>query len=164
MINRREFAMCVAAGAVSAGLPAADLLAQGPAQGPGQGLVQGEAKGWQRTLQDVLGGGTPVEGKVAIEIAEVIENGNNVPVGVSIEPVPDPLYVAAIHLISTANPEPYVGGFHLTPHVAKASIATRIRLAGTQELIGVAKLSDGSCLIGRRFVKVTVGGCGGSPQ
>jgi len=38
---------------------------------------------------------------------------------------------------------------------------TRIRLAGTENVIIVAKTSDGQIYTDRKQVKVTIGGCGG---
>ena len=72
-------------------------------------------------------------------------------------------YVKTIHIIATANPNAYVAGFRFTPLSGKANVSTRIRLASTQEIISVAELSDGKFLIGRRNVKVTIGGCGSGP-
>jgi sulfur-oxidizing protein SoxY len=40
-------------------------------------------------------------------------------------------------------------------------IATRIRLAGTQDVMAIAKMADGSYASTRVEVKVTIGGCGG---
>ena len=36
-----------------------------------------------------------------------------------------------------------------------------MRLAKTQDVVSIAELSDGRFLIGKRNVKVTIGGCGG---
>ena len=40
-------------------------------------------------------------------------------------------------------------------------VASRMRLARTQDVIGIAELSDGQFLMSKRNVKVTIGGCGG---
>ena len=39
--------------------------------------------------------------------------------------------------------------------------ATRMRLAGTQNVIAIAKMNDGSVFVDKKLVKVTIGGCGG---
>ncbi len=36
-----------------------------------------------------------------------------------------------------------------------------MRLAGTQNVVAVAEMSDGSLYLARKEVKVTIGGCGG---
>ena len=47
------------------------------------------------------------------------------------------------------------------PLSGKAEASIRIRLAQTQNVIAVAKMSDGSLFTERKTVKVTIGGCGG---
>jgi sulfur-oxidizing protein SoxY len=111
-----------------------------------------------------MGEARPLEGKVTIEIPDIVENGNIVPISVSVvNPMTETDYVTTIHIISTGNPLAYVAGFHFTPLSGKASVATRIRLIGTQELISLAELNDGKFLIGRRNVEVAIGCCSGTP-
>ena len=66
-----------------------------------------------------------------------------------------------IHVIATANPQPGVATFRFSPLSGKATVASRMRLARTQDVIGIAELSDGRFLMSKRNVKVTIGGCGG---
>ena len=70
-------------------------------------------------------------------------------------------YVAAVMLLADGNPNPAVATFHFTPLSGSAEAATRIRLARTQNVIAVAKMSDGAVFMDRKEVKVTIGGCGG---
>ena len=117
---------------------------------------------WQQMLKNLVGDAKPIEGKVSLELPEIAENGNTVPLTVSVEsPMTSNDYVKAIHVIATENPQPGVATFRFSPLSGKASAATRMRLARTQEVIGLAELSDGRYLLGRRTVKVTIGGCGG---
>ena len=51
--------------------------------------------------------------------------------------------------------------FKFTPDSGKAWVSTRIRLAQTQEVWALAKMSDGKFYIAKTTVKVTIGGCGG---
>lgn len=44
---------------------------------------------------------------------------------------------------------------------ASQSATTRIRLAGTQDVVAVAEMADGSFASAHQTVKVTIGGCGG---
>ena len=67
----------------------------------------------------------------------------------------------AIHIVATANPQPGVATFRLTPLSGKAAVASRMRLQRTQDVITIAELSDGRFLMAKRTVKVTIGGCGG---
>ena len=86
------------------------------------------------------GGKTAESGKVAIELPEIAENGNTVPLSVSIDmPMTADNYVSEVLVVA----------------------ATRIRLATTQNIIVVAKTSGGQFFTGQKLVKVTIGGCGG---
>ena len=69
-------------------------------------------------------------------------------------------YVERLHLLSTANPQAAVATFHFTPLSGTAKLTGRMRLAKTQDVVAVAEMSTGKLLIGRRNVKVTIGGCG----
>jgi sulfur-oxidizing protein SoxY len=64
-------------------------------------------------------------------------------------------------VIATANPQPRIASFRFTPLSGRAAVASRMRLARTQDVIGLAEMSDGRFLMTRRAVKVTIGGCGG---
>ena len=148
-LNRRQFALSAAAGIAAAGVPSA-LIAQDAAQP------------WEQAVKKVLGDAKPIEGKVTIDLPEIAENGNTVPFTISVEsPMSETDSVKAIHVIATANPQPGVATFRFTPLSGKAMVASRMRLARTQDVIGIAELSDGRFLIAKRNVKVTIGGCGG---
>lgn len=151
ILNRREFGGGAATALALAVLPAA-ALAQDQPQPPA----------WERTMNSIIGNAKPIEGKLVIDLPEIAENGNTVPFTISADsPMTDKDHVKALHIISTANPQPGVATFRLTPLSGKASVSSRMRLARTQDVIGVAELSDGRFLTAKRNVKVTIGGCGG---
>jgi len=154
-VDRREFLLgASAAAAVALFLSQATEFAQ----------AQGAASesGWEEAYRKVVGDAKPVEGKLVLELPEIAENGNVVPFVLSIQsPMTADSYVKAAHIFSTANPQPTVATFHFTPLSGKASVASRMRLARTQDIISVAELSDGKFAVARRNVKVTIGGCGG---
>lgn len=113
-------------------------------------------------IKAFTGGATPEAGKVSLDTPEIAENGNTVPVGVSVEsPMTADNYVASVLILADGNPRPGVATFHFTAASGEASAKTRIRLAKTQNVIAVAKMSDGSHFIDKKEVKVTIGGCGG---
>lgn len=150
MVDRRAFVL--GAGAVAAIAP---FLA-------GQVLAQGAPQAWEEALKKIVGDAQPTEGRVTFELPEIAENGNMVPFTISVDsPMTEKEHVKAIHVISTANPQPGVATFRFTLLSGKASVASRMRLAQTQEVIGLAELGDGKFLMTRRSVKVTIGGCGG---
>jgi len=109
----------------------------------------------------IVGNGTPIEGRMTLELPEDAENGNIVPYKISVEsPMTDADHIARVHLLSTQNPQASVATFHFTPLSGKAAVAGRMRLAKTQEVVAVALTSDDTLLIARTTVSVGIGGCG----
>ncbi len=108
------------------------------------------------------GGATPEKGKISIELPEIAENGNTVPLSFAVDaPMTGTDYVSDVLVVAEGNPNPGVATFHFTPLSGKAEAATRIRLATTQNIVVVAKTSGGKFYTGQKLVKVTIGGCGG---
>ena len=108
------------------------------------------------------GGKTPDQSKISIELPEIAENGNTVPLRVSVDaPMTADDYDSEVLVVSEGNPNPGVATFHFTPMSGKADASTRIRLAATQNIVVVAKTSKGAFYSGQKLVKVTIGGCGG---
>jgi sulfur-oxidizing protein SoxY len=108
------------------------------------------------------GGKTAEKGKISIDLPEIAENGNTVPLSVVVDsPMQPNNYVSDILIVADGNPRPGVATFHLTPMSGRAEVATRIRLAATENIIVVAKTSEGKFLTEQKQVKVTIGGCGG---
>jgi sulfur-oxidizing protein SoxY len=120
------------------------------------------AKDAAEQIEKFTGGKTAEKGKVSIELPEIAENGNTVPLSVSVDaPMAPENYVSEILVVADGNPNPGVAVFHLSPLTGKAEASTRIRLATTQNIIAVAKTSKGEFFTGQKLVKVTIGGCGG---
>jgi sulfur-oxidizing protein SoxY len=108
-------------------------------------------------------GGKPTEaGRIAIDLPEIAENGNTVPLAIKVDsPMTAGDYVSEIRVVADGNPNPGIVRFHLTPMAGRAEVATRIRLNSTENVIVLAKTSTGKFYAERKMVKVTVGGCGG---
>ena len=108
------------------------------------------------------GGATPEKGKISIELPEIAENGNTVPLSFTVDaPMTDADYVSDVLVVAEGNPNPGVATFHFTALSGKAEASTRIRLATTQNIVVVAKTSGGKFYTAQKLVKVTIGGCGG---
>ena len=101
------------------------------------------------------GGAEAGEGGVTLTAPEIAENGNTVPITV------DAPGAVAIAVFAAGNPTPGVATFTFGPLAGSRTASTRIRLAGTQEVVAVAKMADGSFVKTASTVKVTIGGCGG---
>jgi sulfur-oxidizing protein SoxY len=106
------------------------------------------------------GGQKVTPGKVKLNIAELVDNGNVVPITVSVDsPMTVANHVKGIAVFNEKNPQREVVKFTLGPRYGKASVTTRIRLATTQKLVAVAQLSDGSYWSHTVEVIVTLAAC-----
>ena len=107
-----------------------------------------------------IGGATLREGRITIELPELVENGNAVPVTVQVDsPMTERDHVTALALFSSRNPAPEVAEFQFGPRVGRARVATRIRLATSQQVVALARMSDGSVWTRRVDVLVTLAAC-----
>jgi sulfur-oxidizing protein SoxY len=141
--------------------------------GTGAGAVASVALGMPVTpahaannAQDLIkaftGGKQAAEGKVKLDLPEIAENGNTVPMTVTVEsPMSEQSHVTEVLVVADGNPNGGVATFHFSPASGVAEANTRIRLAATQDIIAVAKMNDGSFAMAAKQVKVTIGGCGG---
>jgi len=66
-----------------------------------------------------------------------------------------------VALFADGNPVPNVATFKFGPLAATRTASTRIRLAGTQNVVALAQMEDGSFQKASANIKVTIGGCGG---
>ncbi len=116
----------------------------------------------EKVMMEFAGGKTPETGKITLAAPEIAENGNTVPISVSVESAMDgDDMVDSIMVLADANPSPDVATFHFTALSGAAAATTRMRLAKTQNVIAVARMKDGSVYMDKKQVKVTIGGCGG---
>jgi sulfur-oxidizing protein SoxY len=138
------------------------------------GVASGLAFGWitilpaqatpetAKQLLQSLVKGEPKTGRISIKAPEIAENGNSVPVTITVEsPMTEADYVKAVHVVADGNPLPGVASFRFWPASGRAEAQFRIRLAASQKVTAIAEMSDGSLWTDSREVKVTIGGCGG---
>ncbi len=106
-------------------------------------------------------GGTPVrDGRVKFDIAPLVENGNAVPITLTVEsPMTADDHVTSIAVFNEKNPQRDVVVFTLGPRAGVAQVATRIRLATSQRLVALARMNDGSCWQASVDVIVTLAAC-----
>ena len=146
--NRRQ-ALAVSAGALATAL----TVSIGPARA---------ANDSADLIKKFTGGKQPTEGKVKLDLPEIAENGNTVPMTVSVDsPMTEAAHVTEVLVVGDGNPNGGMATFHFSPLSGAAEANTRIRLATTQNITAVAKMSDGSFFTASKQVKVTIGGCGG---
>lgn len=120
------------------------------------------AKGVEDAISAFAGDMKVGTGKITVTAPEIAENGNSVPIEVSVDSAMEgDDMVAEIMILADGNPNPGVATFKFSALSGEASASTRIRLAKTQNVVAVAKMKDGSVYSASREVKVTIGGCGG---
>jgi len=109
----------------------------------------------------VVTNGAPVKkGKVTVTLPQLADNGNSVPIKITVDsPMTEADHVKSIHLYSEKNPVRNMANFYLGPRAGRAEIDSRVRLAGSQKVTAVAKLSDGSFWYDTAAIVVTLSAC-----
>jgi sulfur-oxidizing protein SoxY len=111
-------------------------------------------------VRDFAGSAAPRDGRVRLDIAPLVENGNTVPVTITVDsPMTADNHVRSIALFNERNPLHDVVVFTLGPRAGKASVSTRIRLATSQRLVALARMADGSVWQHEVAVVVTLAAC-----
>ena len=111
-------------------------------------------------IRNVVGAEPVKTGKVKLEVPPLVENGNTVPMTVSVaSPMAPEDHVKSIHVFNEKNPQPNIGNFYLSPQSGRAQVSTRIRLADSQKVVAIARLSDGSFWSVSVDVVVTLAAC-----
>jgi len=145
-VNRRQFAL----GAGVVALLAAHLPFAGirPA-------AAAERVTWRDAMRAVIGDSVPQAGKVSLLMPEMTVGGHMVPFTVAVDsPMLSNNFVKSVHVFATENPRPDVASFFFSARSGRAEASSRMRLWGTQEVVAVAELSDGSVYLGKRRVRV----------
>lgn len=141
-------------------LIAASSLAGGIGLGAAPERVRATPAAMQDAIRKVVGDAQVHRGKVKLDVPPLIDNGNAVPLSVSVEsPMTPTDHVKAIHVFTEMNPQPNVVSAYLGPRSGRASVATRVRLADTQTVLAIAQLSDGSFWSASADVVVTLSAC-----
>ena len=116
-------------------------------------------------IDEIVGDAPVRRGKVKLEVPPLVENGNAVPLTVSVDsPMTEREHVKSIHIFNEKNPQPNVASFYLDPRADRAQVSTRIRLADSQKVIAIAQLSDDSFWSDNVDVVVTLAACLENPQ
>ncbi len=111
-------------------------------------------------IKEVVGSARLNPGRVTLDIPPLVENGNTVPMKVSVEsPMTAKDHVKAIHVFNERNPQPYVMNAYLGPRAGRASVSAHIKLRESQKLVAIAELSDGSFWTASANVIVTIAAC-----
>jgi sulfur-oxidizing protein SoxY len=99
-------------------------------------------------------------GRVRLDLPPLVENGNAVPLTVSVEsPMTQEDFIARVALFNEKNPQPNIAIFHLTPLAGRASVSTRIRLGDSQFITAIAETNKGELFVTKAELVVTLPAC-----
>ena len=147
--TRRKFLKLAGTAAVAGALP---VVALRPLEATPATLAA--------AIRNVVGEALLKSGKVKIDIPPLVENGNTVPMTISVaSPMTADDHVKSIHVFNEKNPLPNIGNFYLGPQAGRAQVSTRIRLADSQKVVAIARLSDDSFWQVSTDVIVTLAAC-----
>ena len=150
MTTRREFLVLAAALAA----PTAARAQIDP------NLAANRKAAFQAALKRIAGDAPVRKGRVKLVLPPLIDNGNSVPLTVSVEsPMTEADHVKAIHVLTEKNPLPDVVAVMLGPRAGRAMLTTRVRLADTQTVTAIAQTSDGAFWSDTAEVVVTLSAC-----
>ena len=139
-------------GALAAGAAALSALIVRPAGATTETM--------QAAIREFTGGAAIKPGRVSLEIPPLVENGNSVPLTITVDsPMTEKDFVKAIAVFNEKNPQPNIGNFYLSLQAGRAQVSTRIRLADSQKVVAIAKLSDGTFWSDKVEVIVTLAAC-----
>lgn len=124
------------------------------------GLARAQADPLAPLIRDITGGAAMSVGRVKVDTPRLADNGHSVPMKLTVEsPMTAVDHVRSITLLSPRNPRPLIARFTLGPRAGRAEVVTRVRLNGTQTVLAIAQLSDGSFWSGSAEVEVTESAC-----
>ena len=113
-------------------------------------------------IKAFLAGKEPVAGKLTVDLPEIAENGNTVPLAFTVDsPMTEASHVTEVVVLAEANPTSSIAKFRFTPSAGKVDVSLRVRLAATQWVHVLARTSDGAVYMEKKSVKVTIAGSGG---
>lgn len=141
-----------------------DFLRAAAGAGLSQVLVVRDASATPETMKEEirkLTGGAPLRrGRITLDIPQLVENGNTVPMSIKVEsPMTAADHVAEIHVFNEKNPQTHVASYTLGPRCGRAEISTRIKLADTQNIVAIARMSNGEFWSDTANVIVTIAAC-----
>jgi len=125
------------------------------------GIALASPKDARQMLAKLVKGVPIKKGRVHVTLPKYTDRGPFTRIVVSVDsPMTDDDHVKAIHIVAERNTVPEVASFYFGPENGRAQVATRIRLAKSQNILAAAEMSDGSVYLGRARTKVSRGGGG----
>jgi sulfur-oxidizing protein SoxY len=98
--------------------------------------------------------------RVTLSLPMLADNGHMVPLSLKfVSPMTEASHITHVYLISQRNPVPLMAKFVMGPWSGRADLSTRVRLSGNQNVIALARLSDGNFIYDVQEVVVTEAAC-----
>jgi sulfur-oxidizing protein SoxY len=125
-----------------------------------QDMASGQLLSVAQMIEPLTQGARVLEQGVKWVAPVLADNGTLVPVTVQVQsPMTPQDHVTHVYLLSQRNPVTRMAVFHLGPWNGRAEISTRLRLAGTQQVVALARLSNGEFRYGQMEIIVTESAC-----
>ena len=125
-----------------------------------QDMASGQLLSVAKMIEPLTQGARVLEQDVKWVAPVLADNGTLVPVTVQVQsPMTPQDHVTHVYLLSQRNPVTRMAVFHLGPWNGRAEISTRLRLAGTQQVVALARLSSGEFRYGQMEIIVTESAC-----
>jgi sulfur-oxidizing protein SoxY len=125
-----------------------------------QRMNSGRLLSLSEMVQPIVKGAILLNKDLQIEAPLLADNGSLVPIQIQVHsPMSEQDHVTQIFLLSQRNPVTQMAVFQLGPWNGRAEVSTRVRLAGTQEVIALARLSNGEFRYKQMEIIVTESAC-----
>jgi len=125
-----------------------------------QRMNSGSLLSFEDMVQPIVQGAKILKKDVQIEAPILADNGSLVPLQVQVQSeMTAQDHVTHVYLLSQRNPVTQMAVFQLGPWNGRAIVSTRVRLAGTQELVALARLSNGEFRYKQMEIIVTESAC-----
>ena len=124
------------------------------------GLAEARLRSFEEMVRPYVQSQELKKERVTLSLPMLADNGHMVPLSLKIDsPMTEASHITHVYLISQRNPVPLMAKFVMGPWSGRADLSTRVRLSGNQNVIALARLSDGNFIYDVQEVVVTEAAC-----
>lgn len=124
------------------------------------GLAEAKLRTFEEMVRPYVQNQDLKKERVTLSLPMLADNGHMVPLSLKIDsPMTEASHITHVYLISQRNPVPLMAKFVMGPWSGRADLSTRVRLSGNQNVIALARLSDGNFIYDVQEVVVTEAAC-----
>ncbi len=122
--------------------------------------IKPDKKEAERIIKNIIKGKKVVEKLISLNIPDIAEDGNVVPVSFSINcKMTQSDYPKRVHVLGLENPFPEIAIYEFFPESGKAEVAFRCRLRTSSDLVIIAEMKNGTIGLNKKYVDVMLGAC-----